>query len=250
MKPALLSAVILVAAATSLSASAAPVLYSGVSGTRSATANFSVTGSQLQVVLSNVSTSDVLVPTDVLTGVFFNVLGNLALTPISALTGGPTYLGTTNVSGAGSSVGGEWAYLNSLSQYSANSGISSSGLGIFGGGDVFPPGTNISGPASPNGLQYGLASLGDNQATGNAEVLGSELTKYSVTFLLSGVAASFNPLTAITNVTFQYGTNLSEPHFAGQPEGGTRSNAIPEPATLGLVGVSLLALAALRRRQS
>ena len=40
-------------------------------------------GGQLQVVLSNISTRDVLVPADVLTAVFFNIDGNPILTPVS-----------------------------------------------------------------------------------------------------------------------------------------------------------------------
>jgi hypothetical protein len=249
MKASLACVAMLVTVATSLSATAAPVVFSGSSGSRAALVNFSVSGSQLEVTLSNISASDVLVPTDVLTGVFFNVLGDPSLMRVSAITGGPTYMGTTSVSGAGAPVGGEWSYLNGLAQYGANSGISSSGLGIFGPGNVFPPGIDLAGSPSPGGVEYGLASLGDNQATGNGGILGNELTRYAVTFLLSGIDPSFNPLTGITNVTFQYGTNLSEPHFAGEPEGGAQPSAIPEPATMGLVGVSLLALGVTRRRK-
>jgi hypothetical protein len=236
------------------------VLFSGISGTRSATANFSVTPSaQLQVTLSNVSTADVLVPIDVLTGVFFNVAGNPALSRVSALSGGPTYLGTTPVSGAGTVVGGEWSYLNGLAQYGANSGISSSGLGIFGGGNVFP-GANLADTASPGGLEYGLASQGDNQSTGNGGIMDNALTRYSVIFLLGGIDPTFNPLTGITSVTFQYGTNLSEPSVVGQIEGGGPANGgggsppnaipVPEPATMSLVGIALLSLGVVRRRKT
>jgi len=221
---------------------AAPVLFSGSSGGLAATATFDIVGSQLQVVLSNTSTGDVLVPADVLTAVFFNVAGNPLLTRKSAISGGPTYVGSTNVSGAGTVVGGEWAYLNGLSQYSANSGISSSGLGIFGPGNRFP-GANLAGPDAPAGLQYGLASAGDNQATGNpGGVLNEELTKFSVNFLLT--TASPFELSAISNVTFQYGTALSEGHFSGTPQ-----RSVPEPGTLGLAGLALLAAACIRRRR-
>ena len=188
MRSILVKSVSALSVVVSMHAVAAPVLFSGSSGGLSATVSFDIVGSQLQVVLSNTSTGDVLVPTDVLTAVFFNIAGNPLLTRNSATSGGPTYLGSTNVSGAGTVVGGEWAYLNGLSQYSANSGISSSGLGIFGSGDLFP-GANLSGPTSPNGAQYGLASAGDNPATGNAGILGEELTKSSVNFLLTARVA-------------------------------------------------------------
>ena len=52
----------------------------------------------------------------------------------------------------------------------------------------------------------------DNSATGNGGVLGSGgLIKNSVTFVLGGIDPGFDPAT-ITNVQFQYGTDLSEPH--------------------------------------
>jgi len=226
--------------AVSMNAVAAPVLFTGSSGGLAATVSFDIVGSQLQVVLSNTSTGDVLVPSDALTAVFFNIAGNPLLTRNSAISGGPTYLGSTNVSGAGTVVGGEWAYLNGLSQYSANSGISSSGLGIFGPGDRFP-GVNLSGPTSPNGVEYALASAGDNPATGNAGILGEELTKASVNFLLT-TASPFD-LSAISNVTFQYGTDLSEGHFSGS----TR-RSVPEPGTLVLAGLALMAAAGVGRR--
>ena len=220
---------------------AGPVLFTGSSGGLAATASFDIVGSQLEVVLSNTSTGDVLVPTDVLTAVFFNIDGNPLLIRNSALSGGTTHLGSTNVSGVGTVVGGEWAYLNGLNQYAANSGISSSGLGIFGPGNRFP-GTNLSGPETPNGLEYGLASVGDNPATGNAGILNEELTKSSVIFWLT-TGSPFN-LSAITNVTFQYGSSLSEGHFSGTP-----TASVPEPGTLGLAGLALLAAATIRRRR-
>src|SRR6476661_4284267 len=85
---------------------AGPVLFTGSSGGLAATASFDIVGSQLEVVLSNTSTGDVLVPSDALTAVFFNIAGNPLLTRNSATSGGPTYLGSTNVSGAGTMVGG------------------------------------------------------------------------------------------------------------------------------------------------
>jgi len=241
MRSILLKSVSALSVVVSMHAGAAPVLYTGSSGSLAATVSFDIVGSQLQVVLSNTSTGDVLVPTDVLTAVFFNITGNPLLTRNSAISGGPTYLGSTNVSAGGTVVGGEWAYRNGLSQYLANSGVSSSGLGIFGPGDRFP-GANLSGPTTPNGLEYGLASAGDNLATGNpGGVLDEELTRSSVSFLLT-TPSPFD-LSAISNVTFQYGSALSEGHVSG-----TRPASVPEPGTLGLAGLALLATAGIRRR--
>ena len=255
MKTCLAQTLVAAMAATSLDA-AAGIVFGSSSGSRAATAGFDVVGGGLEVVLSNTSLADTLVPSDVLTGVFFDITGNPALTRISAITGGPTYRGTTFISGAGAAVGGEWAYRNSLSQYAADSGISSSGLGLFGPANIFP-GANLSGPASPAGTSYGLASAADIQSTGNGGVLGNELTKNSVTFLLGGLPAHFS-LSNIGNVTFQYGTSLSEPHMAWNSMSlvdAARApnavvNAVAEPATLGLAGVGLMALLAGRRRRA
>jgi hypothetical protein len=228
---------ILVAAlASPVAAIASPVVFTGSSGGLSASAVFDVVGTSLHVTLTNTSSADVLIPTDVLTGVFFNVAGDPALTPLAATTLGPTSLGSTVVSGAGASVGGEWAYLHGLAQYGANSGLSSSGLGIFGPADVFPPGVNLAGPDTPDGLQYGLASAGDNTGTGNGAIIGNELTKSAVEMILGNFNGS---LDSISDVTFQYGASLTDGHFSGQSSGLADVTEVPEPASLALVGVAL-----------
>ena len=226
-----------------------PLTFTGSSGARSASVSFDVSGTNLLVVLANTSTADARVPTDILTGVFFNIAGNPELSRISATSLGPTYLNGTLVSSAGVNVGGEWAYLNGLSQYGVNSGISSSGLGVFGPSDVFP-GANLSGPETPDGLQYGLTTAGDNLATGNGGLMANEITKNSVSFVLGGFTG---PLSSISGITFQYGTALDEPSFPGSGGGGggtgTGSNPAPEPGTIALAGLALLALAAGRRKR-
>jgi hypothetical protein len=219
----------------STAAIAAPITYSATVGHRSASATFDVSGTNLIVTLINDSNDDVLVPVDVLTAVFFDVNGaSLALTPVSAVlkAGSSVLFGTTD---PGNVVGGEWAYRGDLDPAGTPNrayGISSVGLGLFGPGDLFP-GTNLQGPASPDGLQYGITSLGDNPATGNTPVTGTNaLIQNAVVFTLAGLPDSFDPSTRIENVIWQYGTDLSEPR-------------IPEPATLGIFAVGALLL---RRR--
>lgn len=230
-------------------ASQANVTFSGSSGSLAASVSFDLIGGALQVILTNTSGTAAAVPADVLTAVYFNITGNPALSRTSAISNGSTYDGTTLVSAPGTTVGGEWAYLNNLSAYGANSGISSSGLGIFGPTDLFP-GPNLAGPVDPDGLQYGLTSANGPHTTGNPMVTGTPLTNHGVTFLL-GVPTGFS-LASISNITFQYGTNSSEPSFGGGggSNGGGGGNGVPEPETVALLGagLSLLALARRRRR--
>jgi len=214
---------------------------------------FDLTGSTLTATLSNISMSDVMVPTDVLTGVFFNLAGNTALTPMSAVLGSGSsvlFAPSTDANGnrisggtyAGGDVGAEWAYANGLvGPHGANEGISSSGLGLFGPSNRFDTLRDLSSPADVDGLQYGITSKGDNAATGNQAVTGSEpLIDYSVMFSFN-VGNSFN-LSNITGVSFQYGTALNEPNITGSLDPGL--SPVPEPATIVLLtaGLGMLAL--------
>jgi hypothetical protein len=198
----------------------------------------------LQVVLTNTSAADVLVPVDVLTAVFFDIAGNSSLSRTSALlTAGSAVF--YDSAPAGGVVGGEWGYKTGLfgAPLGATQGISSSGLGLFGGADRFP-GANLAPPSngSLNGLEYGLLSAGDNSATGNSAILNSGgLIRNSVTFTLGGLPGDFS-LTSIGNVSFQYGTSLTEPNVPAIPE--------PEIYAMMLAGLGLMGFVARRRRQN
>lgn len=243
MKPTLVA----LAAAAALMASPmanASLSFTGSSGSLAAQAQFDIVGGKLKVIISNTSSSDVLVPADVLTGIMFSLTGGLnSLTPYSATSGGNTYLNGAVVNAAGTNVGGEWGYVApGVAGYSA--AITSSGWG--GNGQPNFNGPGLSPPAALDGLQYGITSAGDSVATGNTGVKTNEITKSSVIFLLD-IANGFT-LSQISNVRFQYGTALSEPSFTAGPP--TQGPPLPEPASLALVGAGLLAAfgAASRRR--
>jgi hypothetical protein len=208
----------------------APITFSASEGNLAASATFDAIGNDLVVTLTNTSTSDVLVPADLLTAVFFTMGGGPpALTPASAMLG----LGSTVLFGGtdpGNVVGGEWAYGSGLSNApeAATHGISSSGLNLFGSANF--PGSNLQGPDGVNGLQYGITSFGDDPLTGNSVVTGDNaLIKDQVVFVLSGLPNGFDPSVEISSVSFQYGTSLSEPNI------GT-----PEPATCGWLAFAYL----------
>lgn len=224
----------LVVAATPLSVRASSISYSFTSGGLGASADFVRSGSDLIVTLMNTGTADALVPTDVLTAVYFDVAGNPALTRTSAMvpvTSEVYEIGSgTLVTPGDRVVGGEWAFLIS-------NGISSTGLGIFGPGDLFP-GSNLQGPAGPDGVQFGIIPIADNLTTGNGGISGSWMIRNTAVFTLGGF--NLEPNTAISNVVFQYGTALDEPQYTGHT---------PEPSSFVLAGLGLIGLVVLGRRR-
>jgi hypothetical protein len=181
--------------AFAIRAEAEPITYTGSSGTLAASVTFDIVGSNLIVTLTNTSSADVTVPSNLLTAVFFDYLdGPLTLTPVSAvLNSGSSVLWDTAPGGV---VGGEWAYADGIGGAAPNGGssygIGSAGLDIFGPGDNFP-GSNLDGPVSVNGMGYGITSAGDNTATGNSQVTGTNpLIENSVVFTFSGFPSGYD----------------------------------------------------------
>ncbi len=238
--------------------------FSGSSGTLAASVEFRLAGSTLEVVLANTSTADVWAPRDVLTAVFFNVAGNPAWTPLSALMadGSQVYYDLDGQPTEGD-IGGEWAYRSSISRPAlagVNQGIGSVGFGLFGSANF--GGSNLAGPIALGGIQYGLLSAGDNPGTGNGAVRNSGgLVQNSIVF--SFQADPSLVADDITNVLFQYGGGLGQSRFAGEPsnpsahhpDSGTVAHQ-PEPATLAallgmmLTGVGIRAASRRRRGQA
>src|SRR5258705_8249666 len=118
MKPSntLLCATALLVCASALQATInAPSSFTFSSGTRAASANFTQISGNLQVTLTNTYTGDVLVPTDVLTAVFFDISGSPVLAPVSAtLAAGSSIVNTINCDvnpcAGATNVGGEWGF--------------------------------------------------------------------------------------------------------------------------------------------
>jgi hypothetical protein len=218
---------------------AADVTFVGGLGTLSASATFGASGTDLLVILTNSSGSDVLHPRDVLTAIYFDIEGSLLSLARDSAIIGPTsavLFGTTDPGGV---VGGEWEYLSNASvttPLGQNYVISSSGLDLAGNGGLFP-GSNLQGPVSVDGIQYGITSEGDDPDTGNAAVKGKNaLVKNQVVFKLSGLPAGFDPSTSVRNVQFQYGTTSCSKKGTGKDVCVT---GIPEPGTLSMLALSI-----------
>ena len=216
--------------------SQATLVFTGSSGSLSAEAEFSLSGSTLTVTLRNTSLADVLIPTDVLTGVFFTTAHTL--TPVSASLGGSTvYYGSI------SDLGGGWGYASPVSAQGENSAISASGAVSGLGHSNFSVLSN-----NLDGLDYGILSAGDLSATGNTGVTGhGPLIKNSVEFTFT-VAPGFALSELGDSVVFQYGTDLHETQFDGGIDGGGGGGGgqVPEPSALLLLGGGLIGLTSMR----
>jgi hypothetical protein len=233
--------------------SAHAVTFTGTNGSNlSASAAFTVVGGNLNVVLTNTSTSDVLNQSQLLSAVFFDITAVGALTPHSAtLTGGSTVLFDSQP--ANGIVGGEWAYRSNSSlpgPGGATEGISSSGFGLFGQANF--PGPDLDPPTAVNGFNYGITSAGDDPTTGNGAVTGQPIgnpptpvpfIQNAVAFVLycNGAAGSCaeSILDTITRVSFQYGTALTDTNIPG----------VPLPPALVLFGTALVGMGVLSRRR-
>jgi hypothetical protein len=219
--------------------SANALLFTTAPGAMAASADFVILpGGFLQVTLTNTGTGDPAAPGDILTAVFFNLAGDPSLSRDSAVLGaGSTVIHgpTPSTDPAPNGVGGEWAYNNTQSVNGANEGISSAGFGTFGVGDRFP-GTNLQGPDSVNGVQYGITTAFDTGGNDNTGISSVGLIQNQVVFTLDNFTGT---LADLSHVSFQYGTMLSENNIPGHvPDSGP---------TAMLLGLSLSGLGFVQR---
>jgi hypothetical protein len=243
----------------SSSAHAAPILFSasgaGQSGiTISASALFEITGTSLKITLKNTGDTSGTTLKDLsantLTGLFFDLPQGITLTPVSAkiakgdlVQGSYCDIGPCN--GNTTNVGGEFAYnTGSFGTHAGNHGIASSGyinkLPNFNG-------SNLDSPNSPDGINFGIISAITatnlfKPETGN--MTSNPLIEEQVVFTMT-IAGGALLESQISNVSFQYGTDLSEPKL---PPGVTPPPPVPEPAALILLGIGVAA--AVRRRMT
>jgi hypothetical protein len=197
-----------------------------------ASVNFSQVGQDLNITLTNTG-GPALVNADILTVLMWNssVTG---LIPSSA-TGNDLYTdSTTSVPTFPNNVGLNWAYQTPAGNlYGNNQAVSTTGLG----GTFAALGTGFF--DEPNketldGINYGIA----NNFTGtNIPTSQFPLVADTIVFHLT-VPDGYTVPGTITQVTFQYGTSVDEPH-----------HTVPLPGAVLLLGAGLARLAAYARRR-
>ena len=241
-----------VLALTASPAMAVSILFAGSaiggeSASLSASALFDITGDNLTITLTNTATSDNTnsnkdVPGNTLTGLKWNVATGPTFTPVSAtITAGSIVQGNTCdvgiCDGTTTNVGGEFGF---------NTNIGGFGYAISSAGYIDLPagnfnGDNLDNPDALDGINFGIIS-NDPSFLPNGGLAMDPLIQNSVVFQLSG-ASGFS-LDDLSNVTFQYGTDLTEAMFPSSTE-----QVIPEPSTILLLGSGLAGLVAWRMRK-
>lgn len=196
--------------------------------TYSAQADITQIGNQMQIVLTN--TANVAAPHNgqLLCGFFWDMSGDPTLTPDAGypvMTDGTD--GYFPVSGSGV-LSEEWYFKNqSGGANNAHYGIGAVGYGFFGANDAFAGGHHPLG----GGGDYGIAPDAGFSGT------FSPVIHNSLTFRLTLPQSYTLSQSAMSNFSFQYGTDLSETNVP-----------VPEPASL--VAIAIGAAALIRRRRA
>ncbi|MBF2020093.1 MAG: PEP-CTERM sorting domain-containing protein [Hydrococcus sp. C42_A2020_068] len=246
----LVSGITVFSVLTGWQAPAAAVIFTGSQGNLAASADFQISGNTLTLTLTNTSTADSNVPSDVLTAVFFKLPNNINLTLNSVfLNNGSNLLHNGVVQTNPGDIkappfAGGWALPNNFGSIpgGANQGLGTAGLGIFQGNVV-----NI--PGQGGNFNYGLVGSGYTSAGDNAPVLASKLIKNSIVFNLSGVSGLAEQ--DISNVSFQYGTSLNETRIPGNPSTTPPPvRDVPEPSTTAAIGLLALSSLGLLKKKS
>lgn len=196
----------------------------------------------LKITLTNTSTDDIRSNGEVLTALYFFVSGGPILTPFSAALGPGSNFeqGGSSVSSP-STVGQNWGYkegsFSGPAAGGANEGIGASGVsGNFSQANFCSTGCN-----NLDGADYGLVPAAPfYPGNENGGLSGEIVIQNSAVFVLTGIAANFDPSTQISGVVAQYGTSTDEPQVRG-------TISTPEPVSSSLLALGFGALCWKRR---
>jgi hypothetical protein len=215
--------------------------------TNSAQAIFDLTGTTLTVTLTNTATqtfdaTHVLQPSNVLSGVLFDISGNTnlsALTPGNAnlasgsrmVLGSTTSLTDTSASGWGYGVPQSGSFNGQHYGIEAFGGISTANLANFANSNTSP-----NHALNLDGIDYGIVDSNYVPGTGNGGIQSHfPYEQTAEVFRFTVASGTFTDVSQIGNVSFQYGTSNGEAAFVG------RTSAITTSAnpTSGPEGITL-----------
>jgi len=225
-------------AAVIFSWSGAPIYGESPAYLPSGSAEFSVVGDQLIITLTNTSGGPLNHNWQVLTGLTWDMVDtDASLAPVSAMLYNSVLI---SPSMPAADISGEWGFKSDILAAGLGSyGISSVGDILY-GADTFGVNDrigsiNISGPASLNGVDFGIVGASFVPTLGTSKqgpfVQGINATAGSVRF------------------TFNINGTLTEDNFSnvGALYGSSGAPVVPEPATLVLLGSGIFGLLAFRR---
>lgn len=232
------------------------IVFVASSGNLAAEARFWQDGSNLMIQLTNTSPADPATVTEVLTALFFNIAGQPTLTPVSVVMAtGSKILYPITQPADGKTVSFEWAYRagDVKSPGSMEYGVSVAAFNaIFKPTDRFPGDSLHGNGNNMSDVSFGLVGPGKTN-TGSKTMTGNlPFIQDSVIFMLAGLPDTFDLLTDIDHVWFQYGTSLSDPSLESfriiqrWEEELINPPDVPEPTTLTLLTLGTICL--LRRR--
>jgi len=254
MKPLVFGLVLTLGCLISRPANAESILFTGTGAgasgvTLNASAFFDISGNNLTIRLSNLGDSSGSAqdsPTNQPTGLFFDLPNNLTLSPVSAtidagaLLQGSSCNPSPGCTSSTTNVGGEFRYNTGSYPNGADRGIASAGY--IGGSPNFN-GANLDDPNAVAGPNFSIIApiSGQNPFNPNGGLSSVPVIEGSVEFAMT---FSGGTLTAadLKNVSFQYGTNTSEPRTKANGVGGLSTNgSVPEPATafLAITGIAV-----------
>jgi len=212
--------------------------WTATDGNRSAEAIFQYRSDGFDIYLSSLASSTSQ-PHEVLGGLFFGLNDGTASNP-HVMAMGNVIIDTSRYAyDFGNNLDGEWAErsgINGINGGLGDYGISNTGFGEgpgapsgwdgFGAKDIIDSTVAYTAPLSPNGAEFGIVS-------GDISGLVSSVSSY----VEDGVLISYDFIGdfEIAQVNFLYGTEYS-------------ASAVPEPATMLLLGSGLFGFGVLRKK--
>jgi hypothetical protein len=218
---------------------ASPLTVMTSAGNLSYSADFrNLGGGLLQITLSNTGVTSPSDESGVIGALFFSLVGDPVLHPVAVSLGS----GSTVVNGSGDP-SLNWQYVSGLNgPHGATQGLSAAGYGLFGPRGNFCSGANCGNLLQ--GIDWGIVNSAYVAGSGNGSISSRPMIRDTAVFVLSGIAADFDPSSAVETVSAQYSASLTGKNIVAPAPGG-----IPEPSTYVLMGTGFMLLSFIRRQR-